>query len=115
MLRHEFHPGKLVLGLFLLIAAIAYAGDAGGIWDTPWFVAFPLLLAGLLLGGAAAAVAYGIRGRPGHRSTRRSTRRSTDSPTDRSADSSTDRSADRPADHIPGRPADRSPDDSKDG
>lgn len=64
MPRHEFHPGKLVLGLFLLIAAIAYAGDAGGTWDTPWFLAFPLLLAGLLLGGAAAAVAYGIRGRP---------------------------------------------------
>ncbi|MEV0525245.1 hypothetical protein AB0I66_17630 [Streptomyces sp. NPDC050439] len=72
MLRHEFHPGKLVLGLFLLMAAIAYAGDAGGIWDTPWFLAFPLLLAGLLLGGAAAAVSYGIRARPtaraaGHR------------------------------------------------
>ncbi|MCX4669334.1 hypothetical protein OG453_22095 [Streptomyces sp. NBC_01381] len=107
MLRHEFHPGKLVLGLFLLIAAIAYAGDAGGLWDTPWFVAFPLLLAGLLLGGAAAAVAYGIRGRPGHRSMRHSTRH----PTDRSADPSTD----LPADHIPDRPADRSPDDSTDG
>ncbi|MEV0112202.1 hypothetical protein AB0H77_02940 [Streptomyces sp. NPDC050844] len=107
MLRHEFHPGKLVLGLFLLIAAIAYAGDAGGLWDTPWFVAFPLLLAGLLLGGAAAAVAYGIRGRPGHRSTRHSTRHSTD----RSPDPSTD----LPADHIPGRPTDRSPDDSTDG
>ncbi|MEU4997664.1 hypothetical protein [Streptomyces sp. NPDC021622] len=107
MLRHEFHPGKLVLGLFLLIAAIAYAGDAGGLWDTPWFVAFPLLLAGLLLGGATAAVAYGIRGRPGHRSTRHSTRHSTD----RSPGPSTD----LPADHIPGRPADRSPDDSTDG
>ncbi|MGW7274202.1 hypothetical protein ACWGH5_27195 [Streptomyces sp. NPDC054864] len=72
MLRHEFHPGKLVLGLFLLIAAIAYAGDAGGIWDTPWFVAFPLLLAGLLLAGAAAAVSYGIRGRPTARAKGRS-------------------------------------------
>ncbi|MEV0320117.1 hypothetical protein ACIBKX_12395 [Streptomyces sp. NPDC050658] len=67
MLRHEFRPGKLVLGLFLLIAAIAYAGDAGGAWETPWFLAFPLTLAGLLLGGATAAVAYGIRGRSGHR------------------------------------------------
>ncbi|MFG2499894.1 hypothetical protein ACGFSB_16970 [Streptomyces sp. NPDC048441] len=78
MLRHEFHPGKLVLGLFLLIAAIAYAGDAGGIWETPWFVAFPLILAGLLLGGAAAAVAYGIRGR----STAQVADRSVDGPKD---------------------------------
>lgn len=86
MLRHEFHPGKLVLGLFLLIAAIAYAGDAGGIWETPWFVAFPLLLAGLLLGGAAAAVSYGIRGRPTARAADGSSRRTAS----RSADSSTD-------------------------
>ncbi|GGV57610.1 hypothetical protein GCM10010277_59720 [Streptomyces longisporoflavus] len=85
MLRHEFHPGKLVLGLFLLIAAIAYAGDAGGIWDTPWFVAFPLLVAGLLLGGAAAAVSYGIRGRPVVR-----TGRSTTHAADRSAEDTPD-------------------------
>ncbi|MFE6162778.1 hypothetical protein ACFQ7F_28115 [Streptomyces sp. NPDC056486] len=90
MLRHEFHPGKLVLGLFLLIAAIAYAGDAGGIWDTPWFMAFPLLLAGLLLGGAAAAVSYGIRGR----STARTANRVPDRSPDRIADRTTDRSAD---------------------
>lgn len=82
MLRHEFHPGKLVLGLFLLIAAIAYAGDAGGTWDTPWFVVFPLLLAGLLLGGAAAAVSYGIRGRPAARAADRASRRKADSSTD---------------------------------
>ncbi|MFF1694338.1 hypothetical protein ACFVXC_12015 [Streptomyces sp. NPDC058257] len=90
MLRHEFHPGKLVLGLFLLIAAIAYAGDAGGIWDTPWFMAFPLLLAGLLLGGAAAAVSYGIRGRSSARTANRISDRTTDRSTDRSADDSTD-------------------------
>lgn len=98
MLRHEFHPGKLVLGLFLLIAALAYAGDAGGIWDTPWFVAFPLMLAGLLLGGAAAAVAYGIRGRS----------------TARTANRTTARPADHPTDHIADRTADRRSDDSRD-
>ncbi|WP_202122789.1 hypothetical protein [Streptomyces sp. BA2] len=94
MLRHEFHPGKLVLGLFLLIAAIAYAGDAGGIWDTPWFVAFPLLLAGLLLGGAAAAVSYGIRGRPTARTANRTSDRTTDRATDRTTDRSVDGSRD---------------------
>ena len=101
MLRHEFHPGKLVLGLFLLIAAIAYAGDAGGAWDTPWFVAFPLMFAGLLLGGAAAAVGYGIRGRSRHRSAGRTADRS-------ATDDIPGRAADRAADE----PADRSPDDS---
>lgn len=95
MLRHEFHPGKLVLGLFLLIAAIAYAGDAGGLWDTPWFVAFPLMLAGLLLGGAAAAVSYGIRGRP----TARSANRVSDRPSSRTADSTANGMADRIPDH----------------
>lgn len=89
MLRHEFHPGKLVLGLFLLIAAVAYAGDAGGIWDTPWFVAFPLLLAGLLLGGAAAAVSYGIR-RPTVRTAERASHSTADRAPDHSGGGSTD-------------------------
>nr|WP_237330749.1 hypothetical protein [Streptomyces sp. BA2] len=84
----------MVLGLFLLIAAIAYAGDAGGIWDTPWFVAFPLLLAGLLLGGAAAAVSYGIRGRPTARTANRTSDRTTDRATDRTTDRSVDGSRD---------------------
>ncbi|MEV0255954.1 hypothetical protein AB0H82_17030 [Streptomyces sp. NPDC050732] len=62
MLRHEFHPGKLVAGLFLLLVAVVYAGDAGGAWDAPWFVALPLVMAGLFLAGVAAAI-HGIRPR----------------------------------------------------
>lgn len=94
MLRHEFHPGKLVLGLFLLMTALAYAGDAGGLWDTPWFVAFPLMLAGLLLGGAAAAVSYGIRGRP-------TARRTANPVADRTSSRTGDSTADSTADRIP--------------
>ncbi|MFK4067415.1 hypothetical protein [Streptomyces sp. NPDC029674] len=60
MLRHEFHPGKLVAGLFLLTVAVVYAGDAGGMWDAPWFVALPLVMAGLFLAGVTAAI-HGIR------------------------------------------------------
>lgn len=62
MLRHEFHPGKLVAGLFLLLVAVVYAGDAGGAWEAPWFVALPLVMAGLFLAGVAAAI-HGIRPR----------------------------------------------------
>ncbi|MCF3122960.1 hypothetical protein IPZ68_25140 [Streptomyces arenae] len=62
MLRHEFHPGKLVAGLFLLTVAVVYAGDAGGAWDAPWFVALPLVMAGLFLAGVTATI-HGIRPR----------------------------------------------------
>ncbi|MET9447800.1 hypothetical protein [Streptomyces cinerochromogenes] len=65
MLRHEFQPGKLVAGLFLTATGAVYAGDAGGLWDTPWFVAVPLVVGGLCLAGATAALARGIRGRGG--------------------------------------------------
>ncbi|MGV9879371.1 hypothetical protein [Streptomyces sp. NPDC003006] len=62
MLRHELQPGKLVAGLSLLTVAVVYVGDAGGAWDAPWFVALPLMMAGLLLAGVAAAF-HGIRPR----------------------------------------------------
>lgn len=57
MLRHEFQPGRLVAGVFLVLAAVLYAGDAGGAWETPWFVVFPLVVGGLCLAGAVGALA----------------------------------------------------------
>ncbi|KPH97731.1 hypothetical protein OK074_6416 [Actinobacteria bacterium OK074] len=63
MLRHEVQPGKLVAGLFLTAAAVTYAGDAGGAWDTPWFAIIPIVVVGLLLAGAAAFVTHAVRGR----------------------------------------------------
>ena len=65
MLRHEFQPGKLVAGIFLTAAGAAYAGDAAGLWNTPWFVAIPLVTGGLCLAGVTAAVTRGIRRRRG--------------------------------------------------
>ncbi|AOR32542.1 hypothetical protein BFF78_17055 [Streptomyces fodineus] len=65
MLRHEFQPGKLVAGLFLTATAVVFAGDAGGWWETPWFAVVPLVVGGLCLAGATAAVARGIRRRGG--------------------------------------------------
>ncbi|WP_282796239.1 hypothetical protein [Streptomyces sp. CC224B] len=60
MLRHEFQPGRLVAGLFVGLAGFIYAGDAGGLWDTPWFVIIPIVVGGLCLAGATATV-VGIR------------------------------------------------------
>ncbi|UXY29403.1 hypothetical protein [Streptomyces sp. HUAS TT20] len=65
MLRHEFQPGRLVAGLFLTVTGVVYAGDAGGLWETPWFAAVPLVVGGLGLAGAAAALARLVRGRRG--------------------------------------------------
>ncbi|WP_367321273.1 hypothetical protein [Streptomyces sp. HUAS ZL42] len=68
MLRHEFQPGRLVAGAFLTLAGVIYAGDAGGAWETPWFVVIPVVMAGLFLAGAVGAVAGGIRRRRRSRS-----------------------------------------------
>ncbi|MER5792442.1 hypothetical protein [Streptomyces sp. NPDC001980] len=65
MLRHEFQPGRLVIGVFLTAAGIAYAGDAGGWWDTEWFAVIPVTVAGLVLAGVTAALARAIRRRRG--------------------------------------------------
>ncbi|MFJ9628791.1 hypothetical protein ACIRU8_13940 [Streptomyces sp. NPDC101175] len=63
MPRHEFQPGKLVIGLFLVAAGVAYAGDAGGLWVTEWFTAIPLVVVGLLLAGVVAGVNGAVRRR----------------------------------------------------
>ncbi|MGY5051782.1 hypothetical protein ACWDE0_40365 [Streptomyces sp. 900105755] len=65
MLRHEFQPGRLVVGVFLTAAGVAYAGDAGGWWHTEWFAVIPVTVAGLFLAGVAAALTRAIRRRRG--------------------------------------------------
>ncbi|MFI0511495.1 ABC-type uncharacterized transport system permease subunit [Streptomyces canus] len=70
MLRHEFQPGKLVAGLFLTLAGITYAGDAGGAWETPWFAVIPMVVGGLCLAGVVGTVARAIRRRRDTRGTR---------------------------------------------
>ncbi|MFE6523062.1 hypothetical protein [Streptomyces sp. NPDC057794] len=63
MLRHEFQPGKLVAGAVLTLVAVLYAGDADGAWETPWFVAIPLVAGGLCLAGAVAFATGRVRRR----------------------------------------------------
>jgi drug/metabolite transporter (DMT)-like permease len=63
VLRHEFRPGKLVAGFFLALAGVIYAGDAGGLWETPWFAVIPVVTGGLCLAGAVGVLTRGIRRR----------------------------------------------------
>ncbi|MFI6039029.1 hypothetical protein ACIBBD_33820 [Streptomyces sp. NPDC051315] len=67
MLRHEFRPGRLVAGAAFTLAGVVYAGDAGGLWETPWFAVIPIVVAGLCLAGATGALTRSIRRRHGRR------------------------------------------------
>lgn len=74
MLLHELQPGRLVAGAVLTLVGVLYAGDAGGAWETPWFVAIPLVTGGLCLAGAVGILTGRIRRR------RTSGRTATDEP-----------------------------------
>jgi drug/metabolite transporter (DMT)-like permease len=67
VLRHEFRPGRLVAGAAFTLAGIVYAGDAGGLWETPWFAVIPVVVAGLCLAGATGLLTRAIRRRRGPR------------------------------------------------
>jgi hypothetical protein len=67
VLRHEFRPGRLVAGLSLTAAGVAYAGDAGGLWDMPWFALIPMVVGGLCLAAAVGMIGHGAHScRSGH-------------------------------------------------
>lgn len=74
--RHEFRPGKLIIGLVMAGTAGAYLGDAAGAWQTPSYVALPAVCFGLLLAGAATWVSYRLR----RRAARAASTDSTDAP-----------------------------------
>ncbi|MFF8317307.1 hypothetical protein ACF06V_09095 [Streptomyces bobili] len=63
MLRHEFRPGRLVAGAAFALAGVIYAGDAGGLWETPWFAVVPVVVAGLFLAAVTGLVTRAVRGR----------------------------------------------------
>ncbi|AKZ57650.1 conserved exported protein of unknown function [Streptomyces ambofaciens ATCC 23877] len=65
MLRHRFQPGRLVAGVFLTAAGVVYAGEAGGLWETPWFVVIPLVVGGLCVAGAVGVLARSAHRRRG--------------------------------------------------
>lgn len=63
MLRHEFRPGRLIVGLAYAGAGVAYLGSATGGWEAEWFVAIPIVAAGLFFGAIAGVLSYVIRRR----------------------------------------------------
>ncbi|MGW8061916.1 hypothetical protein ACVV2G_06395 [Streptomyces ziwulingensis] len=65
MLLHRFQPGRLVAGVFLALAGVVYAGDAGGLWETPWFAMIPLVVGGLCIAGAVGVMARSLHRRRG--------------------------------------------------
>ncbi|WP_058045861.1 hypothetical protein [Streptomyces roseifaciens] len=65
MRRHDFEPGKLVVGLVLLGCAVAYLGAARGDLHFPSYVLLPVLGAGFCLAGVVSSVAFAVRRRKG--------------------------------------------------
>lgn len=60
-MRREFSPGRFVAGLVLVVTAVVYFGDAGGVWEAPWFVGIPLVCGGLGVAGAVGTVTQIVR------------------------------------------------------
>lgn len=77
MRRHDFEPGKLVIGLVLLGGSAAYLAAAGR-WHFPAYVLLPALGIALCVSGAVSALAVSVRRRrelgaePGNREPGRS-------------------------------------------
>ncbi|MCQ8769260.1 hypothetical protein [Streptomyces telluris] len=61
--RHDFEPGKLVVGLVLLGCAVAYLGAARGDLHFPSYMLLPVLGAGFCLAGVVSSVAFAVRRR----------------------------------------------------
>ncbi|MFC3578335.1 hypothetical protein ACFOZ0_34770 [Streptomyces yaanensis] len=61
MLRHEFQPGRLIAGAALTVAGVLFLGDAGGAWETPWYVIVPIVNGGLCLAAVTGLLARAIR------------------------------------------------------
>lgn len=61
MLRHDLQPGKLVAGVILTGTAVAFGGDARGLWTVPWALMVPLLVGGLCLAGVVGMVGYVVQ------------------------------------------------------
>ncbi|MBB4891798.1 hypothetical protein FHS39_000798 [Streptomyces olivoverticillatus] len=63
MRRHDFDPGRLVLGLVLLGGCLAYLAAARGWWHFPAYLLLPVLAGGLCVAGVASSLTLVVRRR----------------------------------------------------
>lgn len=61
MWRHDFEPGKVVVGLVLIGGCLAYLAAADGWWHFPSYLLLPVMVAGFCVAGAVSSLAYAIR------------------------------------------------------
>ncbi|MEU3756009.1 hypothetical protein AB0H17_25125 [Streptomyces olivoreticuli] len=61
MRRHEFEPGKLVVGLVLLGGCFAYLAMAHGSWHFPAYAVLPALGIGFCVAGLVSSLAFAVR------------------------------------------------------
>jgi len=63
VLRHDAKPGRLVVGLAALSAAVLYAGDAADTWTAPSFLVLTIVGTSLFVGAVVAMGNQRIRRR----------------------------------------------------
>ncbi|MEV0261686.1 hypothetical protein AB0I49_10115 [Streptomyces sp. NPDC050617] len=65
MRRHEFEPGKIVVGLIFLGGCAMYLAMAAGLWHFPAYALLPAMGMGFIAAGLVSSLAFGIRRRGG--------------------------------------------------
>ncbi|GGP60653.1 hypothetical protein [Streptomyces abikoensis] len=63
MARHDFEPGRLVIGLVLLGGGLAYLAAADGRWHIPSYLLLPVLAGGFCLAGLVSSLTFSVRRR----------------------------------------------------
>ncbi|MFI1796791.1 hypothetical protein ACH427_05435 [Streptomyces sp. NPDC020379] len=61
MRRHEFEPGKVVVGLVLLGGCFAYLALAHGTWHFPSYALLPALGIGFCAAGLVSSLTFALR------------------------------------------------------
>ncbi|GHG65580.1 hypothetical protein [Streptomyces griseocarneus] len=61
MWRHDFEPGKVVVGLVLIGGCLAYLAAAGGWWHFPSYLLLPVMAVGFCVAGTVSSLVFAVR------------------------------------------------------